>query len=107
MRLRVDPDSVAEPDGTTDVVTDLGDLVDNAVDATASGGHVAVSLGRHDDDTTITVSDDGPGVPPEDRDRIFGNGVSSKQAGPGGARGDRPGPGVARGAASRRLRHRR
>lgn len=84
--LSVDRTSTAAPDGTTDVVTVLGNLVDNAVEATSPGGRVDVALRREDGATFVSVADDGPGVPPEDRDRIFGTGISTKVA-PAGARG--------------------
>lgn len=85
--LEVDPGSVCSPDGTTDVVTVLGNLVDNAVDATPPGGRVGVSLRAEDGGTALTVADDGPGVPAADRERIFVSGVSAKSAPAGGARG--------------------
>jgi len=85
--LQVDPDSVVSPDGTSDVVTVLGNLVDNAVDATAPGGVVRVALRETDGTTVVEVADDGPGVPEAERQRVFESGVSSKSAADGGARG--------------------
>ena len=87
--LVVDPESVCVPDGTADVVTVLGNLVDNAVEAAGMGGTVTVSLrsGVEGDApvTTVTVEDDGPGVPPADRERIFRSGFTT--SGGGAARG--------------------
>lgn len=85
--LSVDRTSTAVPDGTTDLVTVLGNLVDNAVDATVPGGRVDVAVRHEDGATVVTVADDGPGVPDTDRVRIFESGVSSKAAAAGGARG--------------------
>ena len=48
----------------------LGNLIENAVRYAASGVHVAVCL-RGDDWADLTVTDDGPGIPPEDLDRAF------------------------------------
>ncbi|MGE5547641.1 MAG: ATP-binding protein [Solirubrobacterales bacterium] len=46
----------------------LANLIDNAV----KYGHRAdVSLARVKDDIVITIADDGPGIPPEDRERVF------------------------------------
>ena len=68
------------PDGSgDDVVTIIGNLVDNAVDATGPGGSVTVLVrGAGDGGVEIRVSDDGPGVPPELRERIFDTGVTTK-----------------------------
>ena len=46
-------------------------LIDNAVKHTRPGGLVRVELGESDGMTSITVRDEGPGVPPEERERIF------------------------------------
>jgi two-component system, CitB family, sensor kinase len=83
--LRVDPDSSVAPQESTDLLTVLGNLIDNAVDACRPGGAVDVTLRQDEDGTSVTVSDDGPGIPEEDRERIFQSGWSSK--GPSGTRG--------------------
>lgn len=49
----------------------LVNLLSNAVKFTPDGGHVAVSARRVDDDLEVTVTDDGAGIAPEDRERIF------------------------------------
>lgn len=87
VRLVVNPGSTVAPDGTTDLVTVLGNLIDNAVDAASPGGRVDVAVRRDPGLTVVTVADDGPGIPPADRDRVFASGVSSKAAGAPGARG--------------------
>jgi len=87
VRLVVDPASTVAPDGTTDLVTVLGNLVDNAVDVASPGGRVDVAVHRDGGATVVTVADDGPGIPQEDRDRVFHSGVSSKAAPAGGTRG--------------------
>jgi signal transduction histidine kinase len=78
---------------TTESVTVSGDsvllewalevLVKNAVDALAGrGGHITVAARRGDRGRAqITVSDDGPGIPREQRTRIFEPGFSTKQSG--------------------------
>ncbi len=78
VELVTDPDAEVEPDGTTDVVTVLGNLLDNAVDAAGAGGTVRVSLARQGATAVVRVSDDGPGVPAAERERIFEPGVSTK-----------------------------
>jgi signal transduction histidine kinase len=46
-------------------------LLENAVSHTPPGGKVSVELETHNGDVAIAVTDSGPGVPHEDRDRIF------------------------------------
>ncbi|TWG91259.1 signal transduction histidine kinase [Nocardioides sp. J9] len=47
-------------------------LADNAVKHTAPGGRIAVGAALHDSALRCWVQDDGAGVAPEDRERIFG-----------------------------------
>lgn len=46
-------------------------LVDNAARYAPQGGHVEVRITPHEDWTNICVSDDGPGIPPEERARVL------------------------------------
>jgi len=48
-----------------------GNLVDNAVKYTPSGGKVVVRLGMEGSEAVLEVSDTGPGIGPEHLDRIF------------------------------------
>jgi signal transduction histidine kinase len=56
-------------------------LVDNALDAARS--HVAVSAGRQGHCIVVRVVDDGPGLPPEIRERIFDPFFTTKPVGQG------------------------
>jgi two-component system, OmpR family, phosphate regulon sensor histidine kinase PhoR len=49
----------------------LVNLVDNAVKYTAAGGHVWISAHKVDGQIRFEVSDDGPGVAPHQRERVF------------------------------------
>jgi two-component system, OmpR family, sensor kinase len=50
----------------------LGNLVDNARAAVDGRGELTIALTRSADHARVTVTDTGPGVPAEDRERIFG-----------------------------------
>lgn len=80
VRLVVDPASAVGTDGSADLVTVLGNLIDNAVDACAPAGTVEVSLFQDGNGTLVTVQDDGAGIPEEDRDQVFESGWSTKGA---------------------------
>jgi signal transduction histidine kinase len=56
-----------DPDGMTRV---LFNLIDNAVRYADSG--VAVEAWRDGSQALLAVTDDGPGIPPEDTERVFG-----------------------------------
>ena len=62
----------------------LRNLLDNAVTAAAPDGHVDVAVRAGEDDAEIRVSDDGPGIPEADRERIFERFVRLDPAQPGG-----------------------
>ena len=49
----------------------VANLVDNGLKYTASGGHVRVSVEEEDGAAVVAVEDDGPGVAPHDRPRIW------------------------------------
>ncbi|HYI51268.1 MAG TPA: ATP-binding protein [Microbacterium sp.] len=49
----------------------LLNLLSNAVKFTPDGGHVRVSAHRRGSEIAVAVTDDGIGIPPEDRERIF------------------------------------
>jgi two-component system CitB family sensor kinase len=67
-----------DPDLSADVGTVLGNLVDNAVDATvgAGGDHVDVNLALDDGSVVVQVADSGPGVPSDAE--VFRRGWSTK-----------------------------
>jgi signal transduction histidine kinase len=59
---------IGDPDALTRA---LRNLIDNAVRAGGDDGQVLVELARSPTHVRATVSDDGPGVPPDERERIF------------------------------------
>jgi signal transduction histidine kinase len=63
-------------------------LINNAADAVNNGGNVVVTLrpghnGSREVGTVLVIRDDGPGVPPEDRDRVFKPFFTQKDDGTG------------------------
>jgi signal transduction histidine kinase len=58
--------------GDRDLISEmLANLLDNAIRHTPQGAHIEVSLVNHGSQLMASVADDGPGVPPPDRERIF------------------------------------
>jgi two-component system sensor histidine kinase BaeS len=49
----------------------LDNLVGNAIRYTPAGGHVALSLSRGDASVVVSVRDDGPGLTPQQAERVF------------------------------------
>jgi two-component system CitB family sensor kinase len=92
LRLEVEPDShleaVADAAQRTDLVTVLGNLLDNAIEACTLGGRIDLSIRDDDEDgmLVVRVDDDGPGVPPDRRTAVFEPDVSGKAPAPGKAR---------------------
>lgn len=58
-------------------------LIDNAIDAAPEKGHVSVTAILEGADVIVSVVDDGPGVPPEIRERIFDPFFTTKPVGEG------------------------
>ncbi|MDQ4138235.1 MAG: ATP-binding protein, partial [Actinomycetota bacterium] len=71
----------------SDLLTVLGNLVDNAIEACGIGDRIRVSVTRTRASIRIDIEDSGPGVPDGLGDRIFAEGVSSKTAQTGMGRG--------------------
>ena len=49
----------------------LKNIVHNAIKFTPTGGHIHIAARRSGAEAVLAVSDDGPGVPPEDVPRVF------------------------------------
>ena len=98
VELRLMPDSKVGQRITaiTQVLTVVGNLIDNAIDAAAhapaptpgkSEREVELTLVAAESDLLIRVRDTGPGVPPDLRDQIFTDGVTTKSSVTGARRG--------------------
>lgn len=78
---RATRDSVGlELEGLTQVILNL---VMNAADACQRKGHVRVTTHDHEAEVELVVEDDGPGVPPEQRDQVFEPFFTTKEVGQG------------------------
>lgn len=49
----------------------LNNLIDNAIRYTPGPGHITVSLHEASGEVVLAVEDSGPGIPPEERERVF------------------------------------
>lgn len=86
---------VAVPDGPVPATVDaerlaqvVGNLVDNAARATGGRGTVVITLEDRGHEVAVRLEDDGPGIPPADRERVFDRLVrleASRDARTGGA----------------------
>ncbi|MFD5339554.1 ATP-binding protein [Streptomyces hawaiiensis] len=72
------PDRLVDPQG---LVTVVGNLVDNALDAVAGKPHARVEVELRAEGRTaiLRVRDTGPGIPPQHRELIFTTGWSTKK----------------------------
>jgi two-component system sensor histidine kinase QseC len=68
---------IAEPDlptlsGNADMLSMLlSNLVDNAIRYTPPGGHICIEVRKNESGCVIAVCDDGPGIEPAQRERVF------------------------------------
>ena len=74
----------------------LDNLVGNAIKFTQPGGVVEVGLTMSLERALLRVRDNGPGIPPEDRQHIFDHFTRARDAGDGGLRGIGLGLAIAR-----------
>lgn len=65
------PDGVAVEGDRRRLGQILRNLLDNAVKFSPAGGTVRIAVGRVDDRPSLSVEDEGPGIPAGEQDRIF------------------------------------
>jgi signal transduction histidine kinase len=75
------------PGDETRITWAISNLLANALRYTPSGGRIELRVAPSDGDVRITVSDTGPGIPPEQRDRIFERFIQGPDGGEMGAAG--------------------
>jgi len=87
--LSLEGDGEASVNGQALLLHELvSNLVDNALHYTPRGGSVVLRVLPEAAHVVLEVEDSGPGIPPEDRDRVFSpfyRAASTMQANPGGS----------------------
>jgi signal transduction histidine kinase len=58
-------------------------LLDNAIDALGDSGTITITTRLDDGCVEVDISDDGPGIPADDRDRVFDSFFTTKDVGRG------------------------
>jgi PAS domain S-box-containing protein len=72
LRLELDCTGPARVLGDADRLDQvLANLLSNAIKFTPAGGRIEVRLATGPEEATLTVSDDGPGIQPQERARLF------------------------------------
>ena len=66
--VRARPVIVSDGDRVLQIVDNL---LSNAFRATPDGGRIALQLGQTNGTVSVAVEDNGPGIAPDDRDRLF------------------------------------
>ncbi len=59
----------------------LRNLIDNAVSFSPPDGAIRISAARQDNQVVLTVEDQGPGLPEQDREAVFGRFYSARPDG--------------------------
>jgi signal transduction histidine kinase len=81
--LKTDEEHLAITGDAAQLRQAILNLVVNAMEAMPEGGRLTVSTRRQGDDVHIAVSDTGPGIRPEDRERLFAPFFTTKVSGTG------------------------
>jgi two-component system OmpR family sensor kinase len=84
--LRIDAPAEARLVGHEDALRiQLTNLVDNAIRYTSAGGHVDVSVQAADGQVQVSVLDTGPGIPADERERVFDRFYRGRETASGGS----------------------
>ncbi|MEQ1727898.1 MAG: HAMP domain-containing sensor histidine kinase, partial [Vicinamibacterales bacterium] len=81
--LTVDPDLPAAIGFVGELNQVFSNLIDNALDAAPQDGHVEVTATRDKQRVVVRVIDDGPGIPPDVKSRMFDLFFTTKPVGKG------------------------
>ncbi len=78
--MTVETEGTVPSASSDDLVTIIGNLVDNALDACRAGDRLNVAVRERDGGITVDVEDSGPGVSDAVVERVFEEGVSTKDS---------------------------
>ena len=70
-----------------DLVTILGNVIDNALEACAVGDTIVLNVEADDHRVRLVIEDTGPGIPPDRREQVFVEGISGHSSSDGPRRG--------------------
>jgi signal transduction histidine kinase len=83
LRLAVEPPDLSIHADPTHLAVAVGALVRNALEALGEGGEMEVTATQADDEVTLAVHDNGPGIEPHVREHLFDPFFSGREAGRG------------------------
>jgi signal transduction histidine kinase len=83
LELVAHPDHIHARVDSTKLHQIIHNLVRNAIEAVAAGGHVELRMFEDGDRVHLIVADDGPGIPDRVRERIYEPFFSTKESGTG------------------------
>ncbi len=83
LRLEVEPDLPEAMLDPTELEQVVVNLVNNALQAIEGAGTIVVSARREGGEVVLAVTDDGPGIPPENLERVFQPFFTTKAPGKG------------------------
>jgi two-component system, NtrC family, sensor kinase len=69
------------------LVINAAQAIEEAFEAGSELGHISISTRREGDEVVVEVADDGPGIPPEIRERIYEPFFTTKEVGKGTGQG--------------------
>ncbi len=71
-QLTVEPCHPLQAMGDRDLLFQaLANVIENAIKYTPADGRITVTLSQEDNDAVIVIADDGPGIPDEEREKVF------------------------------------
>jgi signal transduction histidine kinase len=72
IKLEIAPSGAMQIEGNKSLISQaLANLIDNAIKYTPPGGHVRVAVEETPDGASLSVADNGPGIPDTDRERVL------------------------------------
>lgn len=86
LNIRINNDTMAEINLAIDcqeMKKVIGNLIKNSIEAIKNDGEIRINASRKENTAVITIEDTGPGIVPDDLDKIFTPYFTTKQSGTG------------------------